>query len=516
MNQSNLTFAPGQRLGNYELLLEIASGGTATVGIAIYRGAAGFERLVVIKRVHRQLTRDPEFTAMLTDEARLTSAIRHPNVVPVIDVLRVDDEVVLVMEYVDSVTLSQLGKEAAQKHRRIPRAVVARILVDTLVGLHEAHEAVDIRRQPLGIVHRDVSPQNIIVGDDGVARVIDFGIAKARSRLARTAAGIIKGKCAYMAPEQVDGQGVDRRCDVFAAGIVLWEALTGARLFRGDDEFDEMRRVMQAPIPPPSSVTPELGPEVDALLAHALARPVGDRFQTAQAFARALEHAIPPAPARVVAEQVEALCGTELDYRHSRLAALLGDELGKLSPRSPRHTLGTQPAQPTPPGAGLQAPPAPPAAAHPPTVRLTPSNRPPAIPPSTLKSNEAVAPSLSASLPASVTASAASAEADLPALPKRSLASIVVAVTLGSLVIGAFGAYVLLSQRSNGPVTAPSAARVTPSASPAVSGPLAPSSSAIPPATSTTASSTASPRVAPTAPRPPPPPSELKKNPYGP
>jgi len=288
MNQPNLTFAPGQRLGNYELLLEIASGGTATVGIAVYRGAAGFERLVVIKRVHRQLTRDPEFTAMLTDEARLTSAIRHPNVVPVIDVLRVDDEVVLVMEYVDSVTLSQLGKESAQVGRRIPGAVVSRILVDTLVGLHEAHEALDIRRQPLGIVHRDVSPQNIIVGDDGVARVIDFGIAKARSRLARTAAGIIKGKCAYMAPEQVDGQTVDRRCDVFAAGIVLWEALTGARLFRGDDEFDEMRRVMKARIPPPSSVAAELGPEVDALLAHALARPVGDRFQTAQAFARAL------------------------------------------------------------------------------------------------------------------------------------------------------------------------------------------------------------------------------------
>ena len=119
----NLTFAPGQRLGNYELLLEIASGGTATVGIAVYRGAAGFERLVVIKRVHRQLTKDREFTAMLMDEARLASSIRHPNVVPVIDVLRVEDEVVLVMDYIDSVSLSQLGKEAAKARKRLPMPV---------------------------------------------------------------------------------------------------------------------------------------------------------------------------------------------------------------------------------------------------------------------------------------------------------------------------------------------------------------------------------------------------------
>ncbi len=340
MSQAQVTFAPGQRLGNYELLLEIASGGTATVGIAIYRGAAGFERLVVIKRVHRQLTRDPDFTAMLTDEARLASSIRHPNVVPVIDVLRVDDEVVLVMDYVDSVTLSQLGKDASKQQRWLPMPVVSRILIDTLVGLHEAHEATDIRRQPLGIVHRDVSPQNVLVGDDGVARVIDFGIAKARSRIARTRAGIIKGKCAYMAPEQVDGQTVDRRCDVFAAGIVLWESLTGARLFRGEDEFDEMRRVMTAPIPPPSSIAPGCGPDVDALLSHALARPVGERFQTALAFARALEHAIPPAPARAVAEQVEAICGTELDYRHSRLAAILGDENRQAEPSLPAPHLG--------------------------------------------------------------------------------------------------------------------------------------------------------------------------------
>ena len=333
MSQVNATFAPRQRVGSYELLVEIGSGGTATVGIAVYRGAAGFERLVVVKRVHRKLTKDREFAAMLLDEARLASSIRHPNVVPVIDVVRTDDEVVLVMEYVESVSLAALLRAAAQNGKKLHPAVVSRIVTDALTGLHEAHEAVDLRRQPLGIVHRDVSPENIVVGIDGISRVIDFGIAKAASRLARTRAGVVKGKCSYMAPEQVDGQAVDRRCDVFAAGIVLWETLTAQRLFRGDDEFDEMRRVMQAPISPPSTLMADGSPALDAVVASALARAPAERFQTAKAFARALELAVAPAPATVVAEHVAALSGPELETRHTRLAAILGDELEKLSPR---------------------------------------------------------------------------------------------------------------------------------------------------------------------------------------
>jgi serine/threonine protein kinase len=333
MSQVNATFAPRQRVGNYELLVEIGSGGTATVGIAVYRGAAGFERLVVVKRVHRKLSRDREFAAMLLDEARLASSVRHPNVVPVIDVVRTDDEVALVMEYVESVSLSGLLRAAAQARKPLHPAVVARVVVDALTGLHEAHEAVDLRRQPLGIVHRDVSPENIVVGIDGISRVIDFGIAKAASRLARTRAGVVKGKCSYMAPEQVDGQPVDRRCDVFAAGIVLWEALTARRLFRGDDEFDEMRRVMQAPIAAPSTLMSDGSPAVDAVVASALARSPAERFQTARAFARALEQAIAPAPAGVVAEHVASLSSLELEGRRTRLAAVLGDELQKLSPR---------------------------------------------------------------------------------------------------------------------------------------------------------------------------------------
>ncbi|HTQ43704.1 MAG TPA: serine/threonine-protein kinase [Polyangiaceae bacterium] len=418
ISNANVTFSPGQRLGNYELLVELAAGGAATVGIAIYRGAAGFERLVVIKRMHRALTKDPEFTAMLMDEARLASSIRHPNVVPVIDVLRVDDEVILVMDYVDSVALSQLLRTAERTGTPVPLPIVSRIVHDALVGLHEAHEAVDIRRQPLGIVHRDVSPQNIIVGVDGSSRVIDFGIAKARSRIARTRAGIIKGKCGYMAPEQVDGLEVDRRCDVFAAGIVMWEAVTGTRLFRGEDEFDEMRRVMTAPIPRPSSLV-ACSPDVDALLGHALARRTDERFQTALAFARALEHAIPPAPPAAVGSFVEAVCAPELDYRYTRLLGILGPELQKLSPRTPRPHSHAAAAAPPP---SRQA-----------TVRLEHAPRTPPAPPT---------PTPTATATPTPTATAT----PTPTARRRSLAPLFVLVTLASLLVGAAGAYFVINR----------------------------------------------------------------------
>jgi eukaryotic-like serine/threonine-protein kinase len=358
---ANATFAPRQRIGNYELLVELASGGTATVGIAVYRGAAGFERLVVVKRVHRKLARDREFSAMLLDEARLASSVRHPNVVPVIDVVRTEDEVVLVMEYVEGVSLSELIAGVRTSGGRLPTAVVSRIVIDALSGLHEAHEATDLRRQPLGIVHRDVSPDNVIVGVDGASRVIDFGIAKARSRLAQTRAGMVKGKGAYMAPEQIDGLPVDRRCDVFSSGALLWEALTGVRLFDGKDDFDAMRLVMSAPITPPSGLSPECSPEVDSLVAAALSRAPADRFQTARAFARALEHAIPPAPASAVGEIVTTICGADLERRNAKLVAILGEEfarLGQLSRLSsafkvpepaPRPPSDPQPSRPPPP-----------------------------------------------------------------------------------------------------------------------------------------------------------------------
>jgi eukaryotic-like serine/threonine-protein kinase len=335
---SNVTFAPRTRLGNYELLLELASGGAATVGIAVQRAAAGFERLVVVKRVHRHLMSNTDFLDMLRDEARMTAGIRHPNVVGCIDVVQAEGELALIMDYVESVPLSLLLARAIKERGALAPEIASRILSDILAGLHEAHEAVDIRRNKLGIVHRDVSPQNVIVGVDGMSRVIDFGIAKAESRLTQTKSGFVKGKFAYMSPEQVEAMPVDRRSDVFSAGIVLHEALTGKRLFSGGDEFDIMRRVLRGEIPDASSLVP-VSPTADAVLRLALARNRDERFSSARAFQEALEQAIPPAPHRAVADVVVRLCGAELEERHSRLQAVLGEELAHLSPRAQEKTM---------------------------------------------------------------------------------------------------------------------------------------------------------------------------------
>jgi hypothetical protein len=323
------------RLGNYEPLLELASGGMATVYVARQIGAAGFERIVVVKRVHRHLLGHRDFYDMFRDEARVASMVRHPNVVPVIDVVEIgegeaDKELFLVMEYVESSALATLRKAAHEMSHRIPVPIVARILYDALAGLHAAHTALDIQGRPLGVVHRDVSPQNIIVGVDGSSRLIDFGVAKASHRLTETRSGSVKGKYSYMAPEQARGQEVDRRTDVFAAGIVLHECLTDRRLFRGENELDTVRRIMEAEIPPPSSIQPAIPAALDDVVLKALARPPEERFQTAIEMAEALEAAVSLASHREVAAYLERACGSRLAERRDALREMLAGQVAPL------------------------------------------------------------------------------------------------------------------------------------------------------------------------------------------
>jgi serine/threonine-protein kinase len=332
------------RLGVYETLHELASGGMATVSIARHAGAAGFERLVVIKRVHPHLLKDRAFSDMFRDEARVCSTIRHPNVVPVIDVVESDGELYLVLEYVESLSLAALLRAAAGE--RLPPAVASRILSDALAGLHAAHEAVDMRGNPLGLIHRDVSPQNIVVGLDGSSRLIDFGIAKAASRITSTESGVLKGKLRYMAPEQVQRKPLDRRADVFAAGEVLYEALTGQRAFPGDDTGDIVVGLLIGGVEPPTSLAPELPPAIDAVLEKALARSRDERFSTAAALQEALEHAIPPAPAREVAAVVERLGGARLRERREALREALhaGSAAGPAAPTTSNDAILAAPA----------------------------------------------------------------------------------------------------------------------------------------------------------------------------
>jgi serine/threonine-protein kinase len=273
----------------YELIGELASGGMATVYLARMRRPLGFSRLVAVKCMHPQMAKDPSFSAMFVDEARLTARLRHPNIVPTLDIVAEDGHLLLVMEYVEGEALSSLLRAVRAKDERLPASVACAIVHDVLLGLHEAHEAVDDDGTPLGIVHRDVSPQNVIVGVDGLSRVLDFGIAKARQNLHHTADREVKGKLPYMPPEQLYGERLDRRVDVFAAGVLLWESLVGARLFDAPNETLIVKRLTEDAVPSPRSRVPEIDPELDAIVMKALSRDANERFATALEMAERIE-----------------------------------------------------------------------------------------------------------------------------------------------------------------------------------------------------------------------------------
>jgi serine/threonine protein kinase len=281
--------AAGQQLGRYEVLAELASGGMAVVHVASAHGAAGFERLVALKVLHSHLATEEEFIKMFLDEARLAAGIRHPNVVSTIDISdSIETGYFLVMEYVEGDHLGALLSAAHKRGHRLPLPVVMRILIDALAGLGAAHELRDASGKPLQLVHRDVSPHNVMVGSDGVARLTDFGVAKAEDRLTQTRHGEVKGKLSYMAPEQASSGVSDRRSDLFSVGIMLWEAVTGRRLFRADSVSATLSKLLANKIAPPSAVDPELAP-LDALLRKALAHEPAARFQTAEEFSDAID-----------------------------------------------------------------------------------------------------------------------------------------------------------------------------------------------------------------------------------
>jgi serine/threonine-protein kinase len=294
-------------IGRYELFEQIASGGMAAVHIGRLKGAVGFSRMVAVKRLHAHLVRDRQFVTMFVDEARLAARIRHPNVVPILDVVQTDAELFLVMDYVQGVSLSRAAALGRKHKIDVPVPVAAAIVADVLHGLHAAHEARDDHGEPLMIVHRDVSPQNVMVGVDGVARVLDFGVAKARGRLQHTAAGTMKGKVAYMAPEQLGGADVGREADLHAAGVILWELLAGRRLHAAATEALVLASVLRGAADPPRKHRPEIPEALDRLVMKALAADPAARFATARDFALALEETTPIAPASQITRWLESV-----------------------------------------------------------------------------------------------------------------------------------------------------------------------------------------------------------------
>ena len=305
----------------------------ATVHLGRLLGPVGFSRTVAIKRLHAQFAADPEFVSMFLDEARVAARIRHPNVVPTLDVVTTDGELFLVMEYVPGESLAKLTRAVRERGERIPLPVMSAIMVGTLLGLHAAHEATDERGEPLHIVHRDVSPQNVLVGTDGVAKILDFGVAKAAGRIQTTREGQIKGKLAYMPPEQLRGGDVTRKCDVYAAGVMLWELLTGQRLFSGDNEGAVVARVLEGRIERPSSVLIRNRESIlnadmamiealDATALRALAMDPNKRFATAREMADDIEQRCPAATFSVVSDWLQQVAKDVLRVRASLVSEI--------------------------------------------------------------------------------------------------------------------------------------------------------------------------------------------------
>ncbi len=304
-----------RRIGRYDICFELASGGMATVYLARLDGMGGFSKLVALKCIHPHLVRQEGFVEMFMDEARLASRIDHPGVCAVFDFGFGDGTYYMAMECLVGETLARVHRLTSQRPHLSPLPdhafYMARIVTGVADALHAAHELRSNDGQFLNLVHRDVSPQNLMVTYDGAVKIMDFGIASAVDQLHLTKTGTVRGKFAYMSPEQLDGKELDRRSDIWSLGVVFWELLTGRQLFGGPSEATAMRAVLEAPIVPPSVARPGVPKELDDVVLRCLARSPAERFPTAAALSEALSALKPkrgpPVTAAVLAEWLRAL-----------------------------------------------------------------------------------------------------------------------------------------------------------------------------------------------------------------
>jgi serine/threonine-protein kinase len=279
----------GKRLGKYEILALLALGGTAEIYLARIGGSHGFEKYVVVKCLHDHLADDPEFVKMFLDEARLAAVLDHSNIVQTFELGEHEHRYYMVMEYLAGLSLAMIVRRAAERlpGGKIPVPLILNIAAQACAGLHYAHER-QAGGRPLNMVHRDISPQNLVVSFEGVVKVVDFGIARAEMRETKTKAGTIKGKFAYMSPEQCVATNVDRRTDVFALGVIVWELLTGRRLFKRNSPYETYQAVIECAVDAPSRLNHELDPGLDAVVMKAIAKDKTERYESAEAFGDAL------------------------------------------------------------------------------------------------------------------------------------------------------------------------------------------------------------------------------------
>lgn len=274
--------------GQYQLIEKIAQGGMAEIFRGKALDAQGIEKPVVIKRILPQIAASPEFVEMLVDEAKIAVMLSHGNIAQIYDLGKVADDYFIVMEYVDGKTLSQVMKRLRTLNKRMPIAYALWIAGEVANGLDYMHRKNDDRGNPLHIIHRDISPQNIILSTSGTVKIIDFGIAKAKTKVSTTDSGVLKGKFAYMSPEHAEGEKLDDRTDIFSLGIILFELLTGERLFKGKNNQETIRKVKRAKVSPPSSSRDQVTGELDQIALKALKKNREERYQNAEEFHRAL------------------------------------------------------------------------------------------------------------------------------------------------------------------------------------------------------------------------------------
>ncbi len=272
----------GTTLGKYEILRKIATGGMAEIYLARSRGAAGFEKLVVIKRILPNVAEDPTFVQMFLDEARLAATLQHPNIADVYDVGEAEGTPFFAMEYVHGQDVRNIRMTARKRDETVPLAISLAIIHGTASALDYAHEKRGNDGKSIGLVHRDVSASNVIVSYDGAIKLLDFGIARASSRTHKTQVGTLKGKIPYMSPEQCRGSELDRRSDLFSLGVVAFELTVGRRPFRGESDFEVMDQIVHKGAPTPSSLMRDYPPELEAIVMKLLAMKQADRYQTAE------------------------------------------------------------------------------------------------------------------------------------------------------------------------------------------------------------------------------------------
>jgi serine/threonine protein kinase len=290
--------------GKYELLRRLGKGGMAEVFLARQHGMDGFEKLVVIKRILPQLAGDDEFVTMFLDEARTAADLRHPNVVNIFEIGEDEGTYFMAMEFLHGQDIRRIQRKCVKVEMDLPLEHALQIAIDAAAGLHHAHTKADLSGQRLEIVHRDVSPQNIICTFDGATKIVDFGIAKAASQTTETQSGIVKGKYTYMSPEQALGEHIDARTDQFALGIVLWELLTMRRLFKRETDIATLTAITSGDVPPPGDFVADLPKKLDQIVVKSLAFRREERFDSCEDMAMALEDLLaeerrPHSPARL-------------------------------------------------------------------------------------------------------------------------------------------------------------------------------------------------------------------------